>query len=133
MAGTAKISTIQHDVSGVATLFKDGAGTEIGQLCKSWANFNGVSGSVAVRASFNVSSVVRGATAGWYTITFTTSMVDANHAPTGNANPNNYGGAYPGFGTTAAGTQTATTAQAETRDANNAATDSNFILMNVHR
>lgn len=130
---TFKVDNLQSSSNTTPTVFKNNAGTEIGQLVKAWANFNGVSGSVAVRASFNVSSVTRGGTAGYYTVTFTIAMTDANHAPTGSAQPNGYGGAYPGFGSTGAGAQTASTAQAETRDSNNAATDSNFILICVHR
>lgn len=102
-------------------------------VCKAWMNFNGVSGSVAARSSFNFSSVTRGGTAGYYLLSFTNAMPDANHVSTGNAQPNNYGGAYPGFGDTAAGTQLSTRVSIETRDANNAATDSNFLQVCVHR
>ena len=82
MAGTVKASNIQHDVSGVATTFKDGSGTEIGQLCKSWGNFNGLAGNVATRASFNVSSFTRSAQ-GNYSVGFTNSMLDANYCVNG--------------------------------------------------
>lgn len=44
---------------------------------KSWMNMNGSSGA-AVRASFNVSSVTR-SSAGTYSMTFTSSMIDANY------------------------------------------------------
>ena len=52
--------------------------------CRAWVNFNGVSGSVATRASGNVTSVTRSA-AGTYVIAFTTAMPDANYSVTGNA------------------------------------------------
>ena len=81
MAGTAVLSTIKHDVSGAATTFRDGAGNEIGQLCKAWINLNGVN-PISTRASFNFSSVTRNA-GGDYTFNFTNSMADANYSVSG--------------------------------------------------
>ena len=52
--------------------------TEQGQLCKAWVNFNGT-GAVAIRASYNVSSITDNGT-GNYTVNFTTAMVDVNYA-----------------------------------------------------
>jgi hypothetical protein len=49
-----------------------------GQLCKAWVNFNGT-GTVAIRASYNVSSITDNGT-GVYTVNFTTAMPDANYA-----------------------------------------------------
>jgi hypothetical protein len=48
---------------------------------KAWVNFNG-SGTVAIRASFNVSSITDNGT-GDYTINFTAAMADANYAVVG--------------------------------------------------
>ena len=48
---------------------------------KAWVNFNGT-GTVAIRASYNVSSITDNGT-GDYTVNFTTAMVDANYSPTG--------------------------------------------------
>lgn len=76
MAGTAVISTIKHDVSGVAPTFRDGAGNEIGQLCKGWLNFNGA--TPAVTAGFNISTVTRTST-GVFTPSFSVSLSDANY------------------------------------------------------
>lgn len=45
---------------------------------KAWVNFNGT-GTVAIRASYNVSSITDGGT-GIYTVNFTTAMLDANYA-----------------------------------------------------
>jgi hypothetical protein len=45
---------------------------------KAWVNFNGT-GTVAIRASFNVSSITDNGT-GDYTVNFTTAMPDANYA-----------------------------------------------------
>ena len=45
---------------------------------KAWCNFNGT-GTVAIRASFNVSSITDVAT-GFFTINLTTAMPDANYS-----------------------------------------------------
>lgn len=66
--------------------------------CRAWVNFNGT-GTVAIRASGNVSSITDNGT-GDYTVNFTTAMVDANYcasfafsrqtdAPSGNIATNN--------------------------------------------
>jgi hypothetical protein len=46
-------------------------------LCKAWVNFNGT-GTVAIRAAFNVSSITDNGTAN-YTVNFTTAMPDTNY------------------------------------------------------
>lgn len=46
--------------------------------CRAWVNFNGT-GTVAIRASGNVSSITDNGT-GDYTVNFTTAMPDANYA-----------------------------------------------------
>ena len=51
--------------------------------CRAWVNFNGT-GTVAIRASGNVSSITDNGT-GDYTVNFTTAMVDANYSTTGAA------------------------------------------------
>ena len=48
---------------------------------KAWVNFNGT-GTVAIRASYNVSSITDNGT-GDYTVNFTTAMVDANYNVSG--------------------------------------------------
>lgn len=47
-------------------------------VCRAWVNFNGI-GTVAIRASFNVSSITDNGT-GDYTVNFTTAMSDANYS-----------------------------------------------------
>jgi hypothetical protein len=59
-------------------------------LAKAWVNFNGTS-TVAIRASYNVSSITDNGT-GDYTVNFTTAMVDANfsaHLTQGNTDGTN--------------------------------------------
>jgi hypothetical protein len=51
------------------------------QLCKAWVNFNG-SATVAIRGSYNVSSITDNGT-GDYTVNFTTAMPDANYSISG--------------------------------------------------
>ena len=46
--------------------------------CRAWVNFNGT-GTVAIRASGNVSSITDNGT-GNYTVNFTTAMPDANYS-----------------------------------------------------
>ena len=52
--------------------------TVINGSAKAWVNFNGT-GTVAIRASFNVSSITDNGT-GNYTVNFTTAFADANYA-----------------------------------------------------
>lgn len=47
-------------------------------VCRAWVNFNGT-GTVAIRASFNVTSITDNGT-GDYTVNFTTAMPDANYS-----------------------------------------------------
>ncbi|MFZ8903839.1 MAG: hypothetical protein ACO20I_07875 [bacterium] len=54
-------------------------GLVAGQLCRAWVNFNGT-GTVAIRAAYNVSSITdNGGSGGDYTVNFTTAMPDTNY------------------------------------------------------
>jgi hypothetical protein len=79
MAGTLVVDTIQSGASLTPPTITDSAGTQIGTLCRAWVNFGYVSSALTVRASFNVTSVVRNST-GDYTITFTNPLPDANYS-----------------------------------------------------
>ena len=69
---TLRVDTIQDRV---------GTGQpDIDGLAKAWVNFNGT-GTVAIRASFNVSSITDNGT-GNYTVNFTNAMTDANYSAT---------------------------------------------------
>jgi hypothetical protein len=57
----------------------DNFDTAGGNAVKAWVNFNGT-GTVAIRAAFNVSSITDNGT-GDYTVNFTTAMPDANYCP----------------------------------------------------
>jgi len=81
--GTANVDVIQSSTAGTPVQFNDGNGTQVGTLCRAWVNFNGLSGaSPVIRASFNVSSVVRSAT-GDYTVNFTNALSDSNYSVCG--------------------------------------------------
>jgi hypothetical protein len=53
----------------------------INYSCRAWVNFNGT-GTVAIRASGNVTSITDNGT-GDYTVNFTTAMTDANYSVSG--------------------------------------------------
>lgn len=56
----------------------DNFDTAGGNAVKAWVNFNGT-GTVAIRASFNVSSITDNGT-GDYTVNFTNALADANYS-----------------------------------------------------
>lgn len=83
---TLKTGTVQNNSGTGAPLFKNNAGTEIGQLCKAWVNFDGTFGTSpfteangGIRDSFNVSSVTDNGT-GNYTVNLTSAMPNSNYA-----------------------------------------------------
>ena len=61
----------------------DNFDTAGGNAVKAWVNFNGT-GTVAIRASFNVSSITDNGT-GDYTVNFATALADANYSFIGTA------------------------------------------------
>lgn len=76
--GNLLADVVQGSTANTPPVFKDGNGTAIGTLCRAWVNFNGT-GTVAIRASFNVSSITDNG-AGDYTVNFTTALPDTNYA-----------------------------------------------------
>ena len=65
-------------------LFNSGYGSAvIGYGCRAWVNFNGT-GTVAIRASGNVSSITDNGT-GAYTANFTNDLTDANYSAVASA------------------------------------------------
>ena len=66
---TLRVTTITTPSGGQPTI--DG-------LARAWVNFNGT-GTVAIRASLNVSSITDNGT-GDYTVNFTTAMPDENYS-----------------------------------------------------
>ena len=76
--GNLLADVVQGSTANTPPVFKDGNGTTIGTLCRAWVNFNGT-GTVAIRASFNVSSITDNGT-GEYRVNFINAMPDANYA-----------------------------------------------------
>ena len=73
------MSTIKADtLSNLLGTLSVPVATAVQGSAKAWVNFNGT-GTVAIRASFNVSSITDNGT-GNYTVNFTTAMTDANYA-----------------------------------------------------
>ena len=68
------LTTPNIDSAQVATV----SGTAPLYMCRAWVNFNGT-GTVAIRASGNVTSITDNGT-GDYTINLTTAMADANYS-----------------------------------------------------
>ena len=68
------LTTPTFDSASLATI----SGTAPLYMCRAWVNFNGT-GTVAIRASGNVSSITDNGT-GDYTVNFTTAMSDANYS-----------------------------------------------------
>jgi hypothetical protein len=105
---TGAVSLVVADVSGAAPTASPAltgtptaptatAGTNTTQIsttefvqtardCKAWVNFNG-QGTVAIRASYNVTSITDNGT-GDYTVNFTTAMVDNAYSQVICASPN---------------------------------------------
>ena len=73
------LTTPTFDSASLVTI----SGTAPLYMCRAWVNFNGT-GTVAIRASGNVSSITDNGT-GDYTVNFTTAMTDANYVATASA------------------------------------------------
>ena len=78
---TGGTEQVRVDSAGLLQ-FNSGYGSvATGFGCRAWVNFNGA-GTVAIRASGNVSSITDNGT-GLYTINFTAAMPDANYSVSG--------------------------------------------------
>lgn len=75
---TLSVASLQALATATVPLVKDSAGTEYGQFCRAWVNWNGT-GTIAIRDSFNVSSITDSGV-GDYRINFTNAMPNANYA-----------------------------------------------------
>ena len=77
-AAATSTLVIKNGVASTPPTIQDSAGTTIGTFCRAWVNFNGT-GTVAIRASFNVSSITDRGT-GTYTVNMSTALPDANYS-----------------------------------------------------
>ena len=104
-------------------------GTAPVYAARAWVNFNGT-GTVAIRASGNVSSITDNGT-GDYTINFTTAMSDANYSSTMTSdNTNSAILAFAADGTTA---RTTTTLRLRTATTAGTLTDAGVISVSIFR
>ena len=111
-ANTASDKTITVPAADGTMLYADSSGNAqinsgygslaTGYVARAWVNFNGT-GTVAIRAAGNVSSITDNGT-GDYTVNFTTAMPDANYSVTIS------GGRGDGAGVTAGWSQIFSTA-----------------------
>jgi len=77
--GTGGVAERARITTGGDFLFNSGYGSVATAFgCRAWVNFNGT-GTVAIRASGNVSSITDNGT-GNYTVNFTTAMPDSNYS-----------------------------------------------------
>ena len=86
LSGVTSLSGTNATLTGVTSVASNSADTPIilqdsssnSNTCRAWVNFNGT-GTVAIRADFNVSSITDDGTGG-YTVNFTNAMPDANYS-----------------------------------------------------
>jgi len=71
-------ASFSGDVTLGSSVLATPSGSAPSYLCRAWVNFNGT-GTVAIRASGNVSSITDNGT-GDYTVNFTAAMSDANYS-----------------------------------------------------
>lgn len=93
ISGTTGIDKVQDGTTINASSIMgalNASGTAPIYACRAWVNFNGT-GTVAIRASGNVSSITDNGT-GNYTVNFTTTMPDANYTVLGTASISGYYG-----------------------------------------
>lgn len=76
-ASTSQL-VIENGVALTPPTIVDVNGVAIGTFCRAWVNFNGT-GTVAIRASFNVSSITDNGT-GNYIVNFTNALPDENYS-----------------------------------------------------
>ena len=115
--GTAG-ATISGDMA-----FNSGYGSAaVAYGCRAWVNFNGT-GTVAIRASGNVTSITDNST-GNYTVNFTTALVDANYSAVA---------ASFRFTQTAAGTHSTTQLNVVSQDIGGSSVDVDTIQVAVFR
>ena len=122
---TLAVGTIKS-ISSAAPVFQNTSGTEKGQLCKAWVNFNGT-GTVAIRDSFNVGSITDNGT-GDYTLNFTNNMSSANYVLCMSGSTNN---SYARAGTQAPASMTSSTARVFTANSGGSSADREYCAVAI--
>jgi hypothetical protein len=98
-------------------------------VCRAWVNFNGT-GTPAIRASFNVSSITDNGT-GIYTINITTALADTNFATLVSAGDTTVSSANSTM--TYVGSKSTTTQFVSIRNGTNSDVDRDQILVAIFR
>lgn len=125
---TGSAGSVTGDATGSTFGFNSGYGSVATAYgCRAWVNFNGT-GTVAIRASGNVSSITDNGT-GDYTVNLTTAMPDANYAWAGVAAFQNV---YLSFANNTY-TQTSSTVRVMSRTSTNIAFDSYAVNVVIFR
>ncbi len=83
---TATTGNFSGDVTLGSSVLATPTGSAPSYTCRAWVNFNGT-GTVAIRASGNVSSITDNGT-GDYTVNFTTALSDASYGFTASSGAN---------------------------------------------
>ena len=117
------------NLASAGSIVSESVGDAPGYMARAWVNFNGT-GTVAIRASGNVSSITDNGT-GDYTVNFTTAMPDVNYAAV-------FGGGRDTTPSTVVGTcsffaGTTTTQRLLTADSNLAAVDYVRAMVSIFR
>lgn len=111
--------------------YPDGTSQASGsQACKAWVNFNGT-GTVAIRAAYNVSSITDNGT-GTFVVNFTTAMPDANYSICGTAGKG-AGFVAPRIIGVGNANPTASAAQVSTYDDSGTANDCEYSMVAIFR
>ena len=118
---TLRVNTLQN-AAGTGQPAMSGA-------AKAWVNFNGT-GTVAIRASFNVTSITDNGT-GDYTVNFTNALEDANYAVVGAAQFGTSGGSQSFVAVKAAAAPYATTSINIVGVRSDTAVLTDFVAMNI--
>ena len=104
----------------------------INYSCRAWVNFNGT-GTVAIRASGNVTSITDNGT-GNYTINFTTAMTDANYSFSGYCvNPASRALIFGDVNTYAAGSLRINSAYVAGTNGEATSVDATYVNINIFR
>ena len=112
-------------------VIKNVNGTEVGTFCRAWVNFNGT-GVVAIRQSFNVSSITDNGT-GDYTVNFATALADANYSFQGTASHAGTGNNGQILSILASTAPTTTAVQFRTQQDGIGVTDSTYVCLAIFR
>jgi hypothetical protein len=126
----------EFDASGNFQFNSGYGSTAIAYGCRAWVNFNGT-GTVAIRASGNVTSITDNGT-GDYTVNFTTAMPDANYVTVGSVDRVAGGGEgilglYAVNGSGALVPPTTTAARVTTSTFNNSDVDLTYVCVSFFR